>query len=123
MVVALASMSEVRRHSTQLRKLSSHFSLNIDVFDTSKSLFDTWSELERRETNLEQDAQKELNSEQLQVAIDENPTCTTRALSKTFNVSRHMTKYGNEKTWQSLKCWEMSPPSHTISQKSTSNRV
>lgn len=44
-LVASASMSEVRRHSTQLRKLSSHFSLNIDAFDTSKSLFDTWSEV------------------------------------------------------------------------------
>ncbi|KAM3177599.1 hypothetical protein ACTXT7_004253 [Hymenolepis weldensis] len=28
---------------------------------------------------------KKLNSEQLQVAIDENPTCTTRELSTTFN--------------------------------------
>ncbi|KAM3176957.1 hypothetical protein ACTXT7_005483 [Hymenolepis weldensis] len=28
---------------------------------------------------------KELNSEQLQVAIDENPTYTTRELSKTFH--------------------------------------
>ncbi|VUZ39365.1 unnamed protein product [Hymenolepis diminuta] len=37
---------------------------------------------------------KKLNSEQLQVDIDENPTCTTRELSKTFNVSRHMTIYG-----------------------------
>ncbi|VUZ48462.1 unnamed protein product, partial [Hymenolepis diminuta] len=35
-------------------------------------------------------AQK-LNSEQLQVAIDENPTCITRELSKTFSASRHMT--------------------------------
>ncbi|KAM3181042.1 hypothetical protein ACTXT7_015114, partial [Hymenolepis weldensis] len=48
---------------------------------------------ERRETNREQDAQKLLNSEQLQVAIDENPTCTTREPSKTFHVSRHMTTY------------------------------
>lgn len=35
---------------------------------------------------------KKLNSEQLQAAIDGNPTCTTRELSKTFNVS-HMTIY------------------------------
>ncbi|KAM3180194.1 hypothetical protein ACTXT7_016790 [Hymenolepis weldensis] len=28
---------------------------------------------------------KKLNSEQLQAAIDENPTSTTRELSKTFN--------------------------------------
>ncbi|VUZ56057.1 unnamed protein product, partial [Hymenolepis diminuta] len=36
---------------------------------------------------------KKLNSEQLQVAIDESPTCLTRELSKTFHVSRHMTIY------------------------------
>ncbi|VUZ44414.1 unnamed protein product, partial [Hymenolepis diminuta] len=34
--------------------------------------------------------QKKLSSEQLYVTIDENPTCTTRELSKFFNVSRHM---------------------------------
>ncbi|VUZ51109.1 unnamed protein product [Hymenolepis diminuta] len=34
-----------------------------------------------------------LNSEQLQVAIDGNPTCTTRELSKTFHASCHMTIY------------------------------
>ncbi|VUZ39897.1 unnamed protein product [Hymenolepis diminuta] len=36
---------------------------------------------------------KRLNSEQFQVAIDENPTCTTGGLSKTFHVSRHVTTY------------------------------
>ncbi|VUZ43639.1 unnamed protein product [Hymenolepis diminuta] len=45
---------------------------------------------------------KKLNSEQLQVAIDENPTCTTRELSGTFNVSRHMTIYGEMRRL----CWE-----------------
>ncbi|KAM3171776.1 hypothetical protein ACTXT7_015931 [Hymenolepis weldensis] len=35
---------------------------------------------------------KKLNSEQLQVAIDKNPTCTARKLSKTFYVS-HVTTY------------------------------
>ncbi|VUZ42823.1 unnamed protein product, partial [Hymenolepis diminuta] len=47
---------------------------------------------------------KKFNSEQSQVAIDENPTCITRELSKTFNVSRHMTIYREMKRlgWQSL---------------------
>ncbi|VUZ45900.1 unnamed protein product [Hymenolepis diminuta] len=36
---------------------------------------------------------KTFNSESLQVAIDENPTCNTRELSKTFHISRHMTIY------------------------------
>ncbi|VUZ39863.1 unnamed protein product, partial [Hymenolepis diminuta] len=36
---------------------------------------------------------KKLNSEQLQVATDENPTCNTRELSETFHVSRHVTIY------------------------------
>ncbi|VUZ51495.1 unnamed protein product, partial [Hymenolepis diminuta] len=36
---------------------------------------------------------KLLTSEQLQVAIDENPTCTTRELSKTLQVSHHITIY------------------------------
>ncbi|VUZ46316.1 unnamed protein product, partial [Hymenolepis diminuta] len=31
-----------------------------------------------------------LNYEQLQVASDESPTCTTRELGKTFHVSRHI---------------------------------
>ncbi|VUZ55407.1 unnamed protein product [Hymenolepis diminuta] len=35
---------------------------------------------------------KKLTSEQLQVVIDKNPTCTTRELSKTFSIS-HMTIY------------------------------
>ncbi|VUZ57221.1 unnamed protein product [Hymenolepis diminuta] len=48
---------------------------------------------------------KKLNSEQLQVAIYENPTCTTRVPSKNFHVSRHMTKYREMKRsgWESLK--------------------
>ncbi|VUZ42526.1 unnamed protein product [Hymenolepis diminuta] len=41
-----------------------------------------------RNTNRDQDAQT-LNYEQLQVAIDEKPICTTRELSKTFHIS-HM---------------------------------
>ncbi|KAM3185188.1 hypothetical protein ACTXT7_006888 [Hymenolepis weldensis] len=53
---------------------------------------------------------EKLNSEQLQVAIDENPICTTRELSTTFHVSRHMTTYREMKTQrQSLKVWEMAP--------------
>ncbi|KAM3182207.1 hypothetical protein ACTXT7_012857 [Hymenolepis weldensis] len=56
-----------------------------------------------------------LNSAQLQVAIDENPTCTTRELSKFFN--------GNEKTWQSLKSWEMGPPPHDLSEINNQQRV
>ncbi|VUZ43375.1 unnamed protein product [Hymenolepis diminuta] len=32
-----------------------------------------------------------LNSEQLQFAIDENPTCTTRELIKTFHATHQMT--------------------------------
>ncbi|VUZ49221.1 unnamed protein product [Hymenolepis diminuta] len=53
---------------------------------------------------------KKLNSEQLKVAIDKNPTCTTRELSKTFNVSHHMTIYREMKTQrQSLKGWEVGP--------------
>ncbi|VUZ56861.1 unnamed protein product [Hymenolepis diminuta] len=57
---------------------------------------------------------KKPNSEQLEVAIDENPTCTTRELSKTFHVS-HMTIYmaWHEVTWQSLKGCQMGPlPPH-----------
>ncbi|VUZ43615.1 unnamed protein product [Hymenolepis diminuta] len=56
---------------------------------------------------------KILNSEQLEVAIDENPTCTTRKLSKTFNVSRYMTTYREIKRlgWESLESWEMGSPS------------
>ncbi|VUZ45770.1 unnamed protein product [Hymenolepis diminuta] len=61
---------------------------------------------------------KKLNSEQLHAAIDENPTCTTRELSKTFNVSRHMIIY-REVT--RFKGWEIDP--HTICQKLTSNSV
>ncbi|VUZ41881.1 unnamed protein product [Hymenolepis diminuta] len=43
--------------------------------------------------NREQDAQRKLNSEQLQLAIDENSTCTARELNKTIHVSSHMTIY------------------------------
>ncbi|VUZ55211.1 unnamed protein product, partial [Hymenolepis diminuta] len=49
---------------------------------------------------------KKLNSEQLQVTITENPTCTTRKLSKTFNVSRHMTICREMKRHG----WEIPPP-------------
>ncbi|VUZ48368.1 unnamed protein product [Hymenolepis diminuta] len=67
---------------------------------------------------------KKLHSEQLQVAIDESPTCTIRELSKTFHVSWYMTTYKEMKGlgWESLKGWEMSLP-HTICQKSTSSSV
>ncbi|VDM16330.1 unnamed protein product [Hydatigera taeniaeformis] len=44
-----SEMSVVRRHSIQLRRQSSHFSLNINAFDTSKSLFETWSEKDKPE--------------------------------------------------------------------------
>ena len=63
---------------------------------------------------------KKLNSEQLQAAIDENSTSTTRVLRKTFNVS-HMTIYREMKRIaksQRLENW-----SHTICQKSISNSV
>ncbi|KAM3181656.1 hypothetical protein ACTXT7_013932 [Hymenolepis weldensis] len=69
-------------------KLSSKDTYRNDVVNGK-----TCKKPERRETNREQDAQKKLDSEQLQVATDENPTCTTRELSKTFHVSRHMTVY------------------------------
>ncbi|VUZ45225.1 unnamed protein product [Hymenolepis diminuta] len=49
---------------------------------------------------------KKLNSEQLQIAIDKNATCTTRELSKTFNASRHMTINREIKR---LKGWKTSP--------------
>ncbi|VUZ40484.1 unnamed protein product [Hymenolepis diminuta] len=42
--------------------------------------------------------------------------CTTRELSKIFHVSRHMTIYRLEMKrldWESLKGWEMSPPTST----------
>ncbi|VUZ46416.1 unnamed protein product, partial [Hymenolepis diminuta] len=52
---------------------------------------------------------EKLTSEQLRVAIDENPTCTTRELTKTFNVSRHMTIYREMKRlgWEMDPTWEM----------------
>ncbi|VUZ55394.1 unnamed protein product, partial [Hymenolepis diminuta] len=40
---------------------------------------------------------KKPNSEQSQVDINENPTDTTRKLSKTFHASRHMSIYGELK--------------------------
>ncbi|VUZ56868.1 unnamed protein product [Hymenolepis diminuta] len=61
---------------------------------------------------------KRLNSEQLEVAIDENPTCTTRELNKIFNVSCHMIICREMKR---LKSRQMAP--HTIIQKSTSNSM
>ncbi|VUZ47292.1 unnamed protein product [Hymenolepis diminuta] len=68
---------------------------------------------------------RKLNSEKFQVAIGENPTCTTREFSETFNVAavgpyyREMKRLGLE----SLKGWQMGPLLHTICQKSTSNSV
>ncbi|VUZ50429.1 unnamed protein product, partial [Hymenolepis diminuta] len=58
-----------------------------------------------------------LNSEQLQVAIDENPTCTTRELSETFHIThiticREMKRFG----W---KCHRLGNGSHMICWKST----
>ncbi|VUZ51984.1 unnamed protein product [Hymenolepis diminuta] len=52
---------------------------------------------------------KTLNWEQLQIAIDENPTRSTRELSKIFNVSRHLTIRGEQRSlgWESLKGWQM----------------
>ncbi|VUZ43193.1 unnamed protein product [Hymenolepis diminuta] len=54
---------------------------------------------------------KKVNSGQLEVAIDENPTYTTREVSKTFNVSRHMTIYRVMKKLglESLKGWQIDP--------------
>ncbi|VUZ45144.1 unnamed protein product, partial [Hymenolepis diminuta] len=63
---------------------------------------------------------KKLNSEQLQVAIDETPTCTTRELSNTFNVS-HMTIYGEMRIlgWESLRGWEVGPTRFVRNQQAT----
>ncbi|VUZ40055.1 unnamed protein product [Hymenolepis diminuta] len=47
----------------------------------------------KNERRTESGVLNNLSSEQLQVANDENPTCVTRELSKTFHVSRHMTIY------------------------------
>ncbi|VUZ52367.1 unnamed protein product, partial [Hymenolepis diminuta] len=60
---------------------------------------------------------KKFNSEQLKVAVDENPTCTSRELSKTFRLSRHMTIYREMKrpVWESLKGWQMGLP-HDLSE-------
>ncbi|VUZ57397.1 unnamed protein product [Hymenolepis diminuta] len=62
---------------------------------------------------------KKPNSEQLQVAIDKNPTYPTRELSSHMTMYRKMKRLG----WKSPKGWEMSPPPHTICQKSTNNSV
>ncbi|VDO03230.1 unnamed protein product [Rodentolepis nana] len=76
--VATTIMSEVRRHSIQLRRLSSHFSLNIDAFDTSRSLFDTWSERDKPERrryyasfDVEADKRRETSPELMSVEEDE----------------------------------------------------
>ncbi|VUZ48385.1 unnamed protein product [Hymenolepis diminuta] len=50
---------------------------------------------------------KKLHSEQLQVAIDESPTCTIRELSKTFHVSWYMTTY---KEMKGLRSRELQAP-------------
>ncbi|KAM3188079.1 hypothetical protein ACTXT7_001032 [Hymenolepis weldensis] len=64
---------------------------------------------------------KKLNSEQLQVAADENPTCTTRELSTTFHVSRHMTTYWGMKI---LKGWPPTlPPPYDLSEINKQQRV
>ncbi|VUZ55766.1 unnamed protein product [Hymenolepis diminuta] len=55
---------------------------------------------------------KKLNSEQLQVVIDENPTCTTRELSKTFHISRHMTTYREMKRLRSRELQAPLRPNH-----------
>ncbi|VUZ45413.1 unnamed protein product, partial [Hymenolepis diminuta] len=61
-------------------------------------------------TNRKQNAKKP-NAEQLQVTIDENPTCTTGELSKTSNASRHLTVYRKVKRlgWKSPRGWQMYP--------------
>ncbi|VUZ45426.1 unnamed protein product, partial [Hymenolepis diminuta] len=52
---------------------------------------------------------RKLNSVQLQVAIDENSTCNTRELSKTFNIAHRKTIYREMKRChcESLKGWQM----------------
>ncbi|VUZ41029.1 unnamed protein product [Hymenolepis diminuta] len=59
---------------------------------------------------------KKLNSEQLEVVIDENSIYTNRELSKTFNASRHMAIYREMKRldWESLKGWEMGQPTRFV---------
>ncbi|VUZ45625.1 unnamed protein product [Hymenolepis diminuta] len=61
---------------------------------------------------------KKLHSEQLQVVIEGNPTCTTREMSKIFKVSRHMTKYREMKRhgWEGLKDRKMALPPHNLSE-------
>ncbi|VUZ47281.1 unnamed protein product, partial [Hymenolepis diminuta] len=68
---------------------------------------------------------RKLKSEQLQFAIDENPTCIVRELSKTFHVSCHTIIYRKMKKlgWEGFQAWQMSPLLHTTCQKSTSNSV
>ena len=63
---------------------------------------------------------KKLNSEQLQAAIDRNPTRTTRELSKTFNVS-HMTI--DQEMKRIDKVSKAGNGSHMICQKSTGKSV
>ncbi|VUZ54525.1 unnamed protein product [Hymenolepis diminuta] len=62
---------------------------------------------------------KKLNSEQLQVHLDENPTCITREQSKTFKVSRHMAICREMKRLG----WEMPPPPHDLSEINKQQRV
>ncbi|VUZ56804.1 unnamed protein product, partial [Hymenolepis diminuta] len=65
---------------------------------------------------------QKLNSDQLQIAIDENPTCTTRELSKTFHVSRHMTIYrGMKRIGKVSKAGKWVP--HNLSEINKQQRV
>ncbi|VUZ51053.1 unnamed protein product [Hymenolepis diminuta] len=65
-----------------------------------------------------------LHSGQLQAAIDENPICTTRELSKTFHVSCHMTIFREMKRLgcESLKGWEIDSP-HDLSEINKQQRL
>ncbi|KAM3182784.1 hypothetical protein ACTXT7_011629 [Hymenolepis weldensis] len=66
---------------------------------------------------------------QLQVAVDENPTCTTRELSTTFHVSRHMTIDREMKRLKGKvsKAGKLSPrappPPHDLSEINNQQRV
>ncbi|VUZ48288.1 unnamed protein product [Hymenolepis diminuta] len=64
---------------------------------------------------------KKLNSEQLEVGIDENPACTTRELSKTFNASLHTTIYREVERlgWEGLIGWQMGPTRFVRNQQPT----
>ncbi|KAM3187667.1 hypothetical protein ACTXT7_001860 [Hymenolepis weldensis] len=57
-----------------------------------------------------------LHSDQLQVAIDENPTCTTRELSKTQPLTDLAGKVSKAGTWAPSPPPPLPPPKHYLSE-------